>query len=423
MRWAFWKKETAAVPAGTAAWPADSHAAVEQLAYMYNSLPAPEPFCEWQAPTTRFSTGMAPAAELCVHAYQLATWFRLFAIAHGEVASGFARDAFLALIQDSGGSTLVASTDILLVAIDAAYRSFTDTPPARELSSRCGNDSLLAFGLHLAEALLERFPQQLPSDAGQLEKLRADLARCLSHGQEAAQRIWEPMMAAIGPFNASTYPAWRWSPEPGARERHLQRRRNNPLFAPDRRRVSASDVYYARAADQQDMEEVRSGMVRLFSQVMRLEVPEQWHPYLDGLRSELDDLYERLQEIGGNADVEMLYRTCRSGLMAAWRARLGQDTSTLDHAESVLHAFHESRCGVTCQLTSADKPIPYEEVACSLLSEPAADISKVVASLGPDSDEVVHLRRQGLRIVLSALEEGHTVPDYREKLEALGVTM
>jgi len=426
MRWAFWKKAPAELPASAAPWPSDSHVAVERLAHMYNSLPAPAPFGSWQAAGTRVGTDIEPVVELCVHAYQLATWFRQFADVHGGVAAGLARDAFIALIQDTQDpqdSKLAASTDIMLRAIDGAYVDFNDTSATTGPIGAWDSDRLTPFEAHLAEALLERFPQQLPADQSALQALRADLARCLAHGQAAAQRVWEPMLAAMGPFNAASYSSWRWSTEPGARERHLQRRRNNLLFALERRRVTASDLYCARVADKLDMDEIRFGMRRLFSEVLRMEVPEQWHPYLDGLRAELDDLYDRLQEVGGNVELEKLYRSCRAGLMAVWRVRLGEDTSTLDHAESVLRKYQDSRCGFAYQLTSADKPIPREEVACSLLSEPTEDIARLVASLGPSSDEMALLRRQALRSVMLALEEGYTLPEYREKLEALGVSM
>lgn len=422
MGWKFWEKKPQPAAQQALEWPTDSLASVKKLIALYISeVP---PFNQWRANDAQLTPETEKIAEVGSRGLALGTWFWQFAGIHGDIAMQMALDAFCNLLDELTGEDKAGEQTYKLIAlIDNARQSFADMP--EEQRSRVVNGETITVNFHwfLALALLTQLPTSPSYQKDDVGTHDLEVAICLEHASQYAQAFWEPMLAAIGPFNPASYSTWRWSARPGAFERHLQRRHNNPLFPEARRHVTAADVYYARVRDAQELQDVRRALSAVFEELNKGDLPFDWYPHLNGLREQLDEAYDALQRAGGDEHLEQSWASMRKHVMDVWRTALGDDANALanlDRAEeSTALGFAEAHDWVN-QMTHPSKPIPPEDVAAALLSEPVEQVAKTVERLG-EGEALAGLRKLALQVVLEALAEGHKVPQHREKLAALGV--
>jgi hypothetical protein len=256
------------------------------------------------------------------------------------------------------------------------------------------------------------------------------LASCLRSATEQALPLFKPMVQAIEGFDARALPRWKWSASPGAMERHLQRRYNNPLFPLHRQVVTSSDVYEARVADYQALADIRVELAELAREFYGLtELPVDWHPLLNGLRERLDKLEEyRLMAGGENESLGGAIAELRDKVMEIWRSALHNNAhqlATLEEAETVQR---ERRAALYAtdwmrQLRSHASPIPPQEVVAALLSDTPTEIERAVAALQAEPQlhsTLDNCRSYAHRLVSEVRAAGHTLPDIDEKLRILG---
>lgn len=422
MGWKFWEKKLHAAGAQDDAWPTDSLAAVKKLVALYNS-DAP-PFNEWRAPDARLTPETEKIAEVGCRTLALGTWFWQYAGTHGDLAMQMTLDVFCNdLDQMTGDAKAGAQAYKLMTILDSARQSFADMPEEQRTRVVNGETITLNFHWFMALALLTQLPTSPYYEQNEVGTADLEVALCLSQATQRAQAVWEPMLAAIGPFNPAVYSTWVWSARPGAFERHLQRRHNNPLFPDARRSVTAAEVYYARVRDAQELQDVRRTLSAVYDELAKGDLPLDWHPYLNGLREQLDDAYEALQRTGGDSHLEKSWAGMRAHVMKTWRTILGNDAEalqSLDDAEvGAAKGFAEASDFMN-HLTHPGKPIPPEEIAAALLTESVEQISRVAACLG-EGEAMSDLRKLALQVVLGALAEGAKVDQHREKLAALGI--
>ncbi|QND86523.1 Uncharacterized protein ChrSV_4297 [Chromobacterium vaccinii] len=420
MSWKFWQKRAAQQE--TMEWPTDSFEAVKMLVSLFVGRDLP-PFSFWRAEDVELTVETEQIAQSGSKGLVLALWFWQFAATHGDIAARMARDAFCLLLgnlRDEGRTGEHA--EWLLTVIDDAKKGFEQLAEDKRTFEVAGEKVDLTFHWYLALALLIQDQDSPFYGKDNVGDADLNVGLCLAHAAEQAQCIWEPMLVHIGPFNPANFPSWKWSAKPGAFERHLQRRHNNPLFPYDRQQVSAVDVYYARVKDAQALADVRRGLSSIFEELRKGGLPIDWHPYLNGMREQLDELYEQLQRAGGDNELEQAWRQLREHIIKTWRAASG-NTDALDRAEALVRQCHDEATQWTCQLSTPAKTIPSDEVVCSLLCESVEDIIKSVARLGPSSEMMADIRTEALRCVMHALAEGHEVPQHRQKLAALGVSI
>lgn len=425
MSWKFWRNKEV-VPAQRRReqleWPADSFEAVKMLAALFVSEDLP-PFALWRADDAQLTVETAQIAEIGSKGLVLALWFWQFSATHGDIAARMARDSCCLLLgslsdEDKAGE----HAQWLLAIIEDARQSFEQLPEDKRTVVVKGERIILTFHWYLALALLTQFKDSPFYGKDTVGDADLNVGLCLAHASEQAQLIWVPMLAQIGPFNPASFPSWKWSAKPGAFERHLQRRHNNPLFPIERQQVSAADVYYARVKDAQALADVRRGLSSVFNEMKSGDLPIDWHQYLNGIREQLDDLYEKLQEAGGDSELEQVWQQLREHIIEVWRAVIDKP-DLLDKAEDLMRKNRESSTQWTYQLSGPGKSIPPEEVAYSLMSESVEDIVKSVNRLGPSDDAWIGVRTAALQCVMQALAAGHEVPQHRQKLAALGVVI
>jgi len=426
MSWKFWQKKAVVTAQASLEWPTDSYKAVTMLGALFASRDLP-PFSNWRPADAELSPDTENLAEFSTKALQLALWFWQFRQVHGDIAARMARDACCLFLDDLSEGAIGEQAEALLNIIDTTRKSFEELPEEKRQFAANGESVDLPFHWFLALAILTQVSDSpfygKGADIGDADM---NLAMCLSHGSEEANTFWEPMLARIGPFNPASYPAWKWSEQPGAFERHLQRRHGNPLFTLDRRSVSAPDVYYARLRDAQALQALQRNLSDVFSELKKADLPFDWFPYLNDLRERLDDLYDQLQQAGGDEELEQLWRDMRNHIIQTWRAAIGtngESVDALNRAEAMVKEGREARAPWLHQVSGPGKPIPPEEVAASLLTEPLEDIIKSIAWLGHDEEALSSLRDDALRCVMHALAEGYQIPKHREKLAAIGVAI
>lgn len=425
MGWKFWEKRTAPVPASPMQWPSDSYEAVKMLAAFFLT-PSVPPFRDWKPDGVQLEPGTEAVAEYGSKGLVLSVWFWQFSQTHGDIAARFARDGFIDYMARGSSQEVADHVDRLLDLIEEGKRGFESLPEDKRTVTAGGHTVNVTFHWSLAIILLTRMhdsPYYGHETGGDAD---LPVAECLQHAAQSSQGIWGPMLAHIGPFDPSSYPAWRWSSRPGAFERHLQRRHKNPLFPAERRVVTAAEVYYTRVRDAQAIEDVRRTLLEVHQELKERDLPWPWHPYLNGLREKVDAAMDLLRAAGGAPPLEEAAAEMRERLIEVWRLALGDNPeglAALEAAEAAHRKNSEETTSWVKQIGSPAKPIPPEEVTQSLLSESVEDIARSVSHLSPNDEALASLRSEALRCVMRALAEGHEVPQHRQKLAALGVSI
>ena len=426
MDWRFWKAEKR--PEEVRNWPADTHESIRQLLGMYQGAAA-APFANWAAPGIAFTSEVGATAQNGVKGYQLALWFWLFAEKHGSIAARMARETFCLLAdaaQPASGDAIDAQLDLAnrlahsVEAISAEQRTFRQEGLSVELPM----EFFLATG---TLRLRPDSPYAGNADAS-LQGNDYKLADCFRHATEEALAVFRPMIEAVE-FDAKSLPNWKWSPRPGAAERHLQRRSGNPLFPLHRQMVTAHDVHEARLADNQALQDIRhelNEVSRAFFE--KPQLPLNWLPYLEGYRDHVDRLDERRLVAGGqNAALGDAIAALRADILATWRAEIQKNRHSLaaldqDEAQKAERRALLYGCDWTAQLLSHGSLIPPEEVVPALLSESPPELEKAVSGLQAEPrlhETLAHCRAAAHRLVSELRAAGHSFPDMTDKLRIL----
>ncbi|SIT38138.1 Tryptophan leader peptide [Paraburkholderia piptadeniae] len=426
MAWKLWKTEKRQDE--TRSWPSDTHESLKQLLDMHLGSGA-APFVSWAAPGITFTTDVETLARNGVRGYQLALWFWLFAEKHGTIPAKMVRESFCLLAdaaQPSSGDKIGALFDLenrlarSVEAISAEQRTFRQEGLSVELPME----------FFLATGLLRLAPESpyAGNDGAGLQGNDYKLADCFRHATEEALSIFRPMIDAVD-FDAKVLPNWRWSARPGATERHLQRRHNNPLFPLHRQMVTAHEVYEARLADAQALQDIRNELNEVscsFSQTT--ELPLNWQSFLEAYRDHVDRLDERSLVAGGqNASLGDAIASLRTDILTTWRASIHKNRHSLATLEQEEAKRAERRallygCDWTAQLLSHGSLIPPEEVVPALLSESAPELEKAVTGLQAEPrlhEMLAQCCATAHRLVNELRAAGHNLPDIGDKLRIL----
>jgi len=213
---------------------------------------------------------------------------------------------------------------------------------------------------------------------------------------------------------------------PGVRERHLQRRHNNPLFPPYRRLITAGELHTARADDHAELEAFHQQFQSLLERAIALKPNEQSEVIL-ALKAELDKAYAIACGLPGDlSQIKIGLQKLISVMMNAVWQGAGNDPTAhqeLTHEEEA-RAVHFShlRYPLVAALVRPDSPITGEDLVPSLLdAEPnelqaalwlfspeqladiVSDAGKLVATLSDSS--VVERARHSLQMIKIFLAE------------------
>jgi hypothetical protein len=425
MDWKFWGKSASS----SAGWPEEANDSLRLLAAMYGRDTSP--FTEWREPRFSIDHELEPLFRANVRAYQLHVWFAMYLAEHGEVQAGMLRDAFPLVMDELFPSKGMGDRTGDLLELQASACAHFMNLPAEVRNAAMQATTLESIPQwHYACYLLVSDPESsyLPEDEVPESQKRA-LAACMEKACDAAKDAFTPLLKAIKRFDAAKLPGCKWSEKMGAHERHLWRRQYNPLFAPERRAVTVSDVYAARVLDTKDFNEVSTALQSLGRQLADLQPDRDWNVTLDKIRKQLEALQYHVAGMDRRGD------DLRSGVKFLKDHAVGFATDILKHidpsqvpniekAEALQAQFLAEKGDWSWQVLRGDV-IPDDEIVEALLCESAEAIAQVVIGakdykMGP-IDFLTSARITAVEIARRVRAEGSEVPGMEEKLKALGV--
>lgn len=188
----------------------------------------------------------------------------------------------------------------------------------------------------------------------------------------------------------------RFSPQPGAFEKHLQRKYQNPLFPTAQQNLLQAEVEQARQRDQQDLQVFMEAFDETVKQAALLNGTVDSEVILD-LKEKLERLYISSSSLAGDlGDYQdallKLIRVC----MEMIRKGASDDVIALrkldeeDQARTVYFAMLESP--LVAELMRGDEIIQSDELVPTVLSLDTGGLAAVLALFEPEHLEQLILQ-------------------------------
>jgi hypothetical protein len=160
---------------------------------------------------------------------------------------------------------------------------------------------------------------------------------------------------------------------PGVRERHLLRKRHNPLFSETARNVSNEALAEARMADGVETDQFLHEFQELVKRAVELEPNTPSETILE-IKEQLDHSYQRVCALPGDKSaIKNAIRQLIDVIMKAVRSGIGNDAYAQRQLEEEIIAreahFELQELSLVAALTHADSLVTKEEFVPSLLSE------------------------------------------------------
>lgn len=207
----------------------------------------------------------------------------------------------------------------------------------------------------------------------------------------------------------------------GAHQRHLLRRKDNPLFPSHLRHVDAASLAAAVARDDEERQAFIVGFRQLLEQATSLK-PNEESEVLLSLKGRLDEAYTRCASLGGDvATLQQALARLTAVIMNAIRAGARQDPQALQELEQEQLArdshYHLLEQPLVADLMRPNSPITVEDLVPSLLSESTEGLEVVMWLF--EANELSEICQQGRDILSQCQESGPIVAQARRNLERL----
>lgn len=175
---------------------------------------------------------------------------------------------------------------------------------------------------------------------------------------------------------------------PGAHERLLLRRSNNPFIGEALRRIEPDELTAARHKDQVEFDEFSRDFRVLLESALKLKPNEESQALLD-LKARLDEAYTRLASLGGEtaAFKQGLRRLTDTIISAVRQAAAGDPHAVEELAHEQLAREQHYRLmefPLVADLMRPDSPITQEELTATLLSSPRDELEAALWLFGPE---------------------------------------
>lgn len=213
----------------------------------------------------------------------------------------------------------------------------------------------------------------------------------------------------------------QFSERPGSHERHLRRRCDNPLFPPERRQITQTDVDSARAADAQEYREFRAQFHQLLQEAGEMAGSVDTELVL-GLKERIEQLYEQCAAFGGDhaKEKEGLLRL-NDVIMGAVRRAAGDDPVAMaelekEQAARQLH-LQLLEYPLVADLLRDDTPIEAQDLVPTLLSEDPESVRVVMSLFEPEQQ--TQLQTEAGRLVQRAEHQGELAARAHASYEAM----
>jgi hypothetical protein len=213
----------------------------------------------------------------------------------------------------------------------------------------------------------------------------------------------------------------RFSPLPGAYERHLQRKYRNPLFPPSQQNFLEAEIEQARQRDQQDLQAFMEAFQETVKQAAALNGSVDSEVVLD-LKEKLERLYVSSSSLAGDLSTYQdallkLIRVC----MQTIRRGASDDLVALrkldeeEQARTVYFAMLES--ALVPELMRGDEIIQVDELVPTVLSLTTNQLTTVLELFEPEY--LQQLVVQSREFVRSLPAEVRDQTDVTEKLSIM----
>ncbi len=191
---------------------------------------------------------------------------------------------------------------------------------------------------------------------------------------------------------------------PGCHQRHLLRRRDNPLFSEELRRVDDALLAQARQRDADEREAFMQRFHALLEEASGLQANEDSETLL-GLKARLDQAYTLLASLGGEtAPLKQALRRLTDAIVSSiQRAAAGDHLAAEELAQERLAREQHYRLmehPLAADLMRPDTPIAPGELAATLLSSPREELEAALWLFG--AEELASLCREARQLLAAA---------------------
>jgi hypothetical protein len=426
------KAKVVSLTAPKIVWPTDAYDSVRFLFGMY--VKKTHPFSDWRTARANLASAIEELAETSVTGYQLLLWFVLYGKRHGSIESLMLKDAFCHLFSElDSASDMESQVHWMLNFQEEAINYYINLGDDKKKSMVNGKELELPQEYFIASYHLLGFPDSPYANGNvPLDGQEGQLAMCLAQGRFSMQSIFIPMQEAVQTFDAAKIPFWKWTVAIGAHERHLQRRHNNPLFEPSRRIVTGADVYNARLKDSMARADLIRDLDALRTELRVTELPPTWFDYLNKMRVRAEAIVTRIA-MQGRAAADQKARADQTrayivGIMRDALATTGEDQVVGIDAAEKLYASSQNMASIEWrnQVRHPEKIVPPQEVIAALLCEDLNSLRAIVNEMETQPtfrEALANARTGALDIVRPAVATGCNIPEIKEKLAILGVSL
>lgn len=203
----------------------------------------------------------------------------------------------------------------------------------------------------------------------------------------------------------------RFSELPGARERHLQRRCDNPLFPVAVRTVTQEQVTIARQEDVTELQAFQSELREVVERAVNLKPTEESEVIL-GLKERLDRLYEQASGLREDqTKVKAALRQLVGVVMRAVWSGAGNDAlarSELEDEEQARAAHYALlEQPLVADLLRPDSPVGADELVPTLLNAGPDELAAALPLF--DAGQQTDICREARALLEARAREGHAL--------------
>ena len=212
-------------------------------------------------------------------------------------------------------------------------------------------------------------------------------------------------------------------PDPGARERHLQRQYQNPLFNEEQRNFDEQRLSGARYMDEQEEAEFIKNFHSLLTEVAELKANEESEKMLD-LKSRLDQIYEQCSGLAGKRENE---KQAISQLVIVIMTSVRKEAQGDTEAEQNLYEEELARnthyqllaYPLVADLLRPRSPIAQDQLIATLLSESEEAVNAAFQLFDKEHQQLILQQAQQL-LTDKQTEE---LPQARQRLEQMTILL
>jgi len=214
-------------------------------------------------------------------------------------------------------------------------------------------------------------------------------------------------------------------PNPGARERHLQRQYQNPLFSVEQREFDEQRLSGARYMDEQEEAEFIKVFHALLNEVAELKPNEGSEVMLD-LKSRLDQCYEQCSGLAGQrkSEKQAISQLVNVIMNSIWKGAEGDSEAEQNLKEEELARnthYQLLALPLVADLLRPRSPIAQDQLIATLLSESEEALNAAFQLFDHDHQKLIV--QQATQLLEAKTKEQDTLPLAQQRLEQMSVLL